>query len=71
MILTFDPAKLAVISLAVDTYMGQAKDGVTLKVQMARLPDGTSHVQQTVLNVVAKKVIVTTTNSDYQKHGGY
>jgi len=67
MVLAFDPAKLAVISLTVDTYMGEAKDGVKLQVQMALLPDGTSHVQQTVLNVVAKKVVVTTTNSDYQK----
>ncbi len=70
MTLAFDPAKLAVISLTVDTYMGEAKDAVILQVRMALLPDGTSHVQQTVLNVVAKKVVVTTTNSDYQKLGG-
>jgi hypothetical protein len=71
MTLSFDPAKLAVVSLNVDTYLGEAKDVVGLQVKMALLPDGTSHVQQTVLNVVAKKVVVTTTNSNYQKLGGY
>jgi hypothetical protein len=71
MTLVFDPAKLSVISLSVDTYMGEAKDKVGLQVRMGMLPDGTSHVQQTVLNVAAKKVVVTTTNSNYQKLGAY
>ena len=71
MILSFDPAKLAVISLSVNTYMGESKDAVTLQVQMALLPDGTSYVQQTVLNASAKKLVVTTTSSNYQKLGGY
>jgi len=70
MILSFDPAKLAVISVTVNTYMGQAKDVVNLQVQMALLPDGTSYVQQTVLNAVAKKLVVTTTSSNFQKIGG-
>lgn len=70
MTLTFDPAKLAVISLSVNTYMGDSKDAVILRVQMASLPDGTSHVQQTVLNATAKQLVVTTTSSNYQKLGG-
>jgi hypothetical protein len=44
---------------------------VTLAVQMASLPDGTNYVQQTVLDATAKKLQVTTTNSNYQKLGGY
>jgi hypothetical protein len=70
MILSFDPAKLAIISLSVDTYMGESKDAVTLQVQMASLPDGTNYVQQTILNATAKQLVVTTTNSNYQKLGG-
>ena len=70
MTLTFDPAKLAIMSLSVNTYMGDAKDAVTLQVQMANLPDGTSHVEQTVLNAIAKQLVVTTTSSNYQKVGG-
>jgi hypothetical protein len=69
MTLTFDPAKLAVVSLSVSTYMGEEKDAVTLQVQMASLADGTSHVQQTVLNATAKQLVVTTTSSNYQKLG--
>jgi hypothetical protein len=41
-----------------------------LQVQMAGLPDGTSYPQQTILNATAKNLVVTTTNSNYQKLGG-
>jgi hypothetical protein len=50
--------------------MGEAKDVVTLAVQMGSLPDGTNYSQQTVLNATAKKLQVTTTNSNYQLLGG-
>lgn len=49
--------------------MGKEKDVVTLQVQMASLPDGTSYESQTVLNATAKQLVVTTTNSNYQKLG--
>jgi hypothetical protein len=71
MTLEFNPAIKKIISLSVNTYMGQAKDAVTLRVQMAPLPDGTSYAQQTILNATAKELVVTTTNSNYQKLGGY
>jgi hypothetical protein len=70
MTLVFDPAIKKIISLSVNTYMGQAKDAVTLQVQMAPLPDGTSYSQQTILSATAKQLVVTTTNSNYQKLGG-
>ncbi len=70
MTLTFDQATKKVISLDINTYMGQAKDAVTLRVQMSSLPDGTNYVQQTVLNASAKQLVVTTSNSNYQRMGG-
>lgn len=70
MTLTFDTAAQKIISVSVDTYMGEAKDAVTLQVQMASLPDGTNYVQQSVLNATAKKLQVTTTNSNYQGLNG-
>jgi len=70
MTITFDPSSKKVISVSVQTYMGQSKDAVTLQVQMGSLPDGTSYTQQTVLNATAKKLVVTTTNSNYQMIGG-
>ncbi|HUO33553.1 MAG TPA: hypothetical protein VMU43_01035 [Candidatus Acidoferrum sp.] len=70
MTLTFDTATKKIAGLTIDTYMGQEKDAVTLQVQMASLPDGTNYESQTVLNATAKELVVTTTNSDYQKVGG-
>jgi len=69
MTLTFDPSAKKTTALSVNTYMGDAKDAVTLQVQMASLPDGTSYAQQTILNATAKQLVVTTTNSNYQKLG--
>lgn len=71
MTLTFDTAARKITGLHVNTYMGEMKDTVTLQVQMASLPDATNYAQQTVLDASAKKLQVTTTNSDYQKLGGY
>ncbi len=69
MTLTFDTATKKITGLNIDTYMGKEKDVVTLQVQMAILPDGTSYESQTVLNATAKQLVVTTTNSNYQKLG--
>jgi hypothetical protein len=71
MTLTFDTTVRKVTSLSINTYMRETKDVVTLQVQMASLPDGTNFVQQTVLNATAKHLVATTTNSNYQKLGGY
>ena len=71
MTLTFDTTARKIASLNINTYMGETKDAVTLQVQMASLPDGTNYAQQTVLDATAKKLQVTTTNSNYQKLGGY
>ena len=67
MTLAFDPAAKKITTLSIDTYMGEAKDKVTLQVRMGSLPDGTNYAQQTVLNASAKNLSVTTTNSNYQK----
>jgi hypothetical protein len=70
MTLSFDPGTKKVISVSVNTYMGQTKDAVTLQIRMAGLPDGTSYVQQSVLSASAKQLVVTTSNSNYQRMGG-
>jgi hypothetical protein len=69
MTLVFDPATRKVASLNINTYMGQTKDAVTLQVHMASLLDGTNFVQETVLNASAKQLVVTTSNSNYQRMG--
>jgi hypothetical protein len=67
MTLTFDTAAKKITSLNINTYMGETKDVVTLNVQMATLPNGPNYAQQTVLDATAKQLVVTTTNSNYQK----
>ena len=67
MTITFDTAANKITSLDVDTYLDEEKHGVTLHVQMATLPNGPNYAQQTVLNATAKELVVTTTNSNYQK----
>ena len=65
MTLTIDSATKKITHLSINTYMGEAKDAVTLQIQMATLPDGTSYPVQTVLNASAKELTVTTNNSNY------
>jgi hypothetical protein len=69
MTLSYDTTSRKVTLLTINTYMDQPKDTVTLRVQMSSLPDGTNHVDQTFLNATEKKLMVTTTNSNYQKLG--
>ena len=69
MTLVFNTEAKKIVSLNINTYMGKEKDVVTLQVQMASLPDGTSYTQKTILTATAKQLIVTTTNSNYQKLG--
>jgi len=71
MTLAFDTNARKIVTLSVNTYMGETKDKVTLQVQMSTLPDGTNYVQQTVLSASAKKLSATTTNSDYRKLAGF
>jgi hypothetical protein len=69
MTLTFNTAEKKITGFNIDTYLGAEKDAVTLKVQMATLPDGTNYAWQSVLTATAKQLVVTTTNSKYQRLG--
>lgn len=65
--LSFDTAGKKVSSYNVDTYLDDPKkDVVTLTNQFASLPDGTNHLQETVLDAQGKQIQVKTTNSDYE-----
>jgi hypothetical protein len=66
MTISFNTAAKKISALNVNTYLDDPKDTVTLAVQFASLPDSTNYVQQSILNATAKKLQVTTTNSNYQ-----
>jgi len=71
MTVSFSTAAKKISSVNVNTYLDDPKDVVTLAVQFSSLPDGTNYVQQTVLDATAKKLQVTTTNSNYQPVGAH
>jgi hypothetical protein len=69
MVVAFDPTAKKVTNISVNTYMGQAKDAVTLTVDFSVLPDGTNYAQKTVLTVAAKQMVITTLNINYHLFG--
>ena len=69
MTITFNTAAKKISNINVNTYMDNPQDVVTLAIQFASLPDSTNYVQQSILNATAKKLVVTTTNSNYQLIG--
>src|SRR5271169_1748190 len=71
MALYFDTAAKKISSVKVNTYLDDPKDIVTLTMQFASLADGTNYVEKTVLDATAKKLVVTTMNSDYVALGAH
>jgi hypothetical protein len=66
--LGFDGAAKKIVTYSVASYLDKPKDdAVKLAVNFATLPDGTNHVQQSVLDADAKKIAVKITNSNYKK----
>jgi hypothetical protein len=70
MTVSFNTATKKISTINVNTYMDDPKDVVTLAIQFASLPDNTNYVQRSVLDATAKKLVVTTTNANYQPLGG-
>jgi hypothetical protein len=70
MSLGLDSKGVAIQTFTLKSYVEKPKDDdVTMTVAYGTLPDGTSFPQRTVLDVAAKKIGVTITNSDYRKVG--
>jgi len=65
--LGLDPNTNKLLQVNVNSYLGEAKDAVTLAVNFQVLPDGTSYSASKVLNVAAKQIVVNITDSNYQK----
>jgi len=69
MVVAFDTVAKKIANINVNTYLGEAKDAVTLEVDFSSLPDGTNYVEKSVLNVSAKQMVVTTLNTNYHLFG--
>jgi hypothetical protein len=66
MTLIFDKAQKQLLSLQIASYMDDPKDSMTLTVEFSRLPDGTNHVSNVIMNGVSKQLNISTQNASYQ-----
>ena len=68
--MTFNTAENAIQGLEIASYLDDPKDAVNITAQFARLPDGTNHVANMLVNGVSKELTVNIENSNYQKLSG-
>jgi hypothetical protein len=64
--MVFDKAQKQLVSVEIASYMNDPKDAMNVTAQFSRLPDGTSHVSNVVVNGVSKKLNIAIQNSQYQ-----
>ncbi len=67
MTLEFSMETHKLAKLAVNTYLGEPSSTVTLDVQFASLPDGTTYPAQETIDAAAKGIKLVISNSNYQK----
>lgn len=69
MVIAYNTAAKTIANVNVNTYLGEAKDTVTLMVSFSTLPDGTNYPEKTTLNLAAKQMVITTLNTNYHLFG--
>jgi hypothetical protein len=66
MTLIFDREQKQLLSVQIASYVNDPKDAMTLTVQFSRLPDGTNHISNLVINGTSKQMNIAILNSNYQ-----
>jgi hypothetical protein len=66
MILVFDKEQKALLQVQITSYMDDPKDAMNLTVQFSKLPDGTNHVSNLVIDGVSKQLNIAIQNANYQ-----
>ena len=66
MTLVFDRTQKELLRLQIASYMDDPKDAMNLTVQFSRLPDGTNHVSNLVIDGISKQLHIAIQNSNYQ-----
>ncbi len=66
MTIVFDKQQKAILRIQIASYMDDPKDAMNLTVQFDRLPDGTNHVSNLVIDGVSKQLNIAILNSNYQ-----
>jgi len=65
--IVFNKAQKAIVSANIASYLSSPSDAVTIKALYGQLGDGTNYVQNLTINGTSKQMVVTQSNSDYQK----
>jgi len=66
MTLVLDTSQKQLLQVQITSYMNDPKDAMNLTVQFSRLPDGTNHVSNLVIDGVSKQMNIAIQNSNYQ-----
>jgi hypothetical protein len=66
MTMVFDKTQKALLQVTIASYMDDPKDAMNLTVQFSRLPDGTNHISNMVIDGVSKQLNIAIQNSNYQ-----
>jgi len=66
MTLVFDQTQKELLRIQISSYMNDPKDAMNLTVQFSRLPDGTNHVSNLVIDGVSKQLNIAIQNANYQ-----
>src|SRR5271169_3031575 len=66
MTLVFDKGQKELLRVQIVSYMDDPKDAMNLTVQFSRLPDGTNHVSNLVIDGVSKQLNIAIQNANYQ-----
>ncbi len=66
MTLVFDKTQKQLLRVQIASYMDNPKDAMNLTVQFSRLPDGTNHVADLVIDGTSKQMKIAIQNSNYQ-----
>jgi hypothetical protein len=66
MTLVFDKSQKELLRVQIASYMEDPKDAMNLTVQFSRLPDGTNHVSNLVIDGVSKQLNIAIQNANYQ-----
>lgn len=68
--LTLDSESKSIREIAVDTWLDEPENKVTLEVSFQSLPDGTNYAASTLLSIPKDHIEVRIENSNYQKLAG-
>ena len=69
MLLVFDKTQMALVSMAIDTYLDDVTDTVSVSLGFSAIPGGPNHVESATINGTRKELTITIQNGSYRLIG--